>query len=188
MNDQTLKYYWHAIQTIANQEYKIKKLIEKLSQLRKIDQFIREILIPTENVTEVKNGKKIKKIRKFYPGYIFLNICLYDDENKILEDIFKLIKNTQGVIGFVGGLNPIILKDNEIDGIRNQIKESEGKEVPKVHYQNGQTIKIIDGPFLNLTGTINEIDDIKGKLKISVSIFGRFTPLELEYWQVEPLD
>ena len=95
------------------------------------------------------------------------------------------MRNTNGVIGFVGGEHPVPLKKDEIDRIFNQVKESEGKEVLDIEYKEGEEVKINDGPFMNLSGRIDEVDPERGKLKVSVSIFGRFTPVELEYWQVE---
>lgn len=179
---------WFAVQTISNQEQKVKHCIEKFKKLSNMENLIQEIIMPTENVTEVKNGKKIKRIRKFYPGYIFLNIKLYDENGKVIQKIWNLIQKTQGVIGFVGGDTPVALKPKEIETIKNKVKESEGKIVPKVNYEVGENVKIIDGPFLNLNGKIESIDLDKGKLQVSVSIFGRLTPLELEYWQIKRVD
>lgn len=147
--------------------------------------FIREVLMPTELVTEVKSGKKSQKVRKFYPGYVFIHMQLYDEDGKILQKPWYFVRGTQGVIGFVGGAHPVPLKEEEMHRIINQVKEAEGKEKPKVEYEVGEEVRITDGPFLNLTGRIDEIDSERGKLKISVSIFGRFTPVELEYWQVQ---
>jgi len=153
-----------------------------------MDEWIKEVLVPTETVAEVKAGKKSSRVRKFYPGYAFIHMKLYDEDNKILQAPWLFVKNTQGVINFVGGERPVPLKEDEIDRILSQVREAEGKEVPKVQYEMGQTVKINDGPFLNLTGRIDEIDPERGKLKVSVSIFGRFTPVELEYWQVDRVE
>jgi transcriptional antiterminator NusG len=106
----------------------------------------------------------------------------------LLQEPWYFIKDVQGVINFVGGERPSALKKDEIERIINQVKAGEGKEVPKVQYEVGEVVKIQDGPFMNLTGSIDEVDPEKGKLKISVSIFGRFTPVELEYWQVERVE
>ena len=141
--------------------------------------------MPTENVSEVKNGKKINKTRKLYPGYVFIHMRLYDEDGKILQKPWYFVRGVQGVIGFIGGERPSPLKQDEIDRILQQVSEAEGKEVPKVQFNVGEDVKITDGPFLNLNGRIDEIDPERGKLKVSVSIFGRFTPVELEYWQVE---
>ncbi len=133
----------------------------------------------------VKGGKKSQKVRKFYPGYVFIHMQLYGEDGKVLQKPWYFVRGTQGIIGFVGGDHPVPLKEDEINRIIKQVKEAEGKEKPKVEYEIGEEVKINDGPFLNLSGRIDEIDPERGKLKISVSIFGRFTPVELEYWQVQ---
>jgi transcriptional antiterminator NusG len=147
--------------------------------------YVLEVLVPAETVSEIKNGRKFTKVRKFYPGYVFIRMRLYDDDAKILQKPWYFVRGVQGVIGFIGGDRPTPLKQEEIDRIINQVHEAEGKEKPKIEYVVGQEVKITDGPFHNLTGRIDEVDPARGKLKVSVSIFGRFTPVELEYWQVE---
>ena len=176
---------WYAIQTLSNQEGKVKTYIEKFVDIEELSDFVDEVLMPTEVVTEVKNGRKSTRVRKFYPGYIFVKMRLYDEHHKILHKVWHFIKNVQGVIGFPGGDKPVPLKKSEIDRIISQVKDAVGKEKPKVEYAVGEDVKITDGPFVSLTGRIDEIDPERGKLKVSVSIFGRFTPVELEYWQVE---
>ena len=177
--------HWFAVQTLSNQEQKAKKYIEKFISIEEMEEFIFEVLMPTETISEVKNGKKITKTRKFYPGYIFIKMCLYDDNGKLLQKPWSFIRDSQGVINFVGGDHPTPLKDSEIDRILLQIQDSEGVEKPKIEYTIGEMVKVNDGPFMNLDGKIEEIDPAKGKLKVSVSIFGRYTPVELEYWQIE---
>lgn len=176
---------WYAIQTLSNQEAKVKKYLDKFVEIEDMGDSIFEVLMPTEVVTEFKNGKKTQKTRKFYPGYVFLHMTLFDEDGKILQKPWYFVRSTQGVIGFVGGERPVPLKKDEIERILGQVKEAEGRETPKVQFEVGQDVKITDGPFLNLTGRIDEIDPERGRLKVSVSIFGRFTPVELEYWQVE---
>ncbi len=176
---------WFAVQTLSNQEAKVKRYVEKFLAIEELEELVFEVLMPVETVTEIKNGKKIQKLRKFYPGYVFVHMCLYDDEGKILQKPWSFVRNAEGVIGFVGGDRPTPLKEEDIKRIINQVQESKGKEVPKVQFAAGEQVKITDGPFLNLTGQIDEVDPERGRLKVSVSIFGRFTPVELEYWQVE---
>jgi transcriptional antiterminator NusG len=176
---------WYAVQTLSNQEQKAKKYLDKFIAIEEMEDYVFEVLMPTEIVTEVKSGKKSTKIRKFYPGYIFVNMRLYDDDGNLFQKPWYFVREAQGVINFVGSDRPSPLKESEIDRIINQVKESEGKEKPKIEYEQGENVKITDGPFLNLVGTIDEIDPDRGKLKVSVSIFGRFTPVELEYWQVQ---
>ena len=176
---------WFAVQTLSNQEAKVKRYLDKFIIVDEMEDFVFEVLMPVETVTEVKRGKKTQRQRKFYPGYIFIHMQLYDEEAKMLQEPWHFIRNADGVIGFVGGENPVPLKEEEINRILNQVKESADRETPKIQFEVGETVKINDGPFENLTGKIDEIDAEKGKLKVSVSIFGRFTPVELEYWQVE---
>jgi transcriptional antiterminator NusG len=167
---------WFALHTLSGQEPKVKAYIEKFKAAEELDESILEVLLPTETVSEVKGGKKSSKVRKLYPGYVFIQMRLYDEEERVLNKPWYFVKEAAGVIGFVGGDHPAALRQTEIDEI---------KEVPKVQYEVGEEVKINDGPFMNLNGRIDEIDPTRGKLKISVSIFGRFTPVELEYWQVQ---
>jgi len=176
---------WFALHTLSGQEGKVKLFIEKFKKIEELDDYIFEVLMPTETVSEVKNGKKSTKTRKLYPGYVFINVRLYDEHNKLINKPWYFVRETTGVINFVGGANPSPLRQAEVDEIRARIEAASGKEVPKISYEIGENVKINDGAFANLTGQIDEIDPDRGKLKISVSIFGRFTPVELEYWQVE---
>jgi transcriptional antiterminator NusG len=176
---------WYAVQTLSNQEAKVKKYLDKFVEIEDMGDCIFEVLMPTEIVTEFKNGKKIQKTRKFYPGYVFVHMNLFDEDGQILQKPWYFVRSTQGIIGFVGGERPVPLKKDEIERILGQVKDAEGRETPKVQFEVGEDVKITDGPFLNLTGRIDEIDPERGRLKVSVSIFGRFTPVELEYWQVE---
>lgn len=175
---------WFAVHTLSGQEQKVKTYIEKFKKAEELDEFIHEVLLPTEVVSEVKGGKKSVKTRKLYPGYVFVNMKLFE-EGKVIIKPFYFVKDAAGVIGFVGGENPAPLRQSEIDEIKARIEAATGKEVPKVSFEVGEEVKITDGAFANLTGRVDEIDPARGKLKISVSIFGRFTPVELEYWQVQ---
>ena len=176
---------WFALHTLSGQEGKVRTYIEKFKKAEELDDAIFEILLPTEVVSEVKAGKKSTKVRKLYPGYVFIQMKLYGEDGKVINRPWYFVKEVAGVIGFVGGDNPAPLRQSEIDEIKARIEAANGKEVPKVQYTVGEEVKINDGPFANLNGRIDEIDPDRGKLKISVSIFGRFTPVELEYWQVQ---
>ena len=176
---------WFALHTLSGQENKVKQYIERFRTAEELDDSIFEVLLPTEVVSEVKNGKKSTKVRKLYPGYVFIQMLLFDEEKKLINKPWYFVKEVAGVIGFVGGEHPAPLRQAEIDEIRARIEAANGKEVPKVQYAVGEEVKINDGPFANLTGRIDEIDPDRGKLRVSVSIFGRFTPVELEYWQVQ---
>lgn len=176
---------WFVVQTLSNKEPAAKRYIDRYIAENELEDFVFEVLVPEQTVSEVKHGKKSQRKRKLYPGYIFVHCRLFDEDKAVIQKVWYFINGADGVIGFAGGKSPAPLKDSEIDRILKQVAESEGKEVPKVQYDIGEEVKITDGPFLNLTGRIDEIDAERGKLKVSVSIFGRFTPVELEYWQVE---
>ena len=176
---------WFAVHTLSGQEGKVKQYVEKFRTVEELDDHIFEVLLPTENVSEVKRGKRTTKLRKLIPGYVFVQMKLYDENGKVMNKPWYFVREAPGVIGFVGGDRPSPLRPAESEDIRTRVEAASGKEVPKVSYEVGEEVKITDGPFLNLTGRIDEIDPARGKLKVSVSIFGRFTPVELEYWQVE---
>ena len=178
-------FKWYAIQTASNQELKVKRYLDRFIEPEGFSEFIKTVLVPTKTVVEVKNGRKTSNVRKFYPGYAFLCMKLYDESGELLQNVASFVRNVQGVLGFMGGDRPIALKKSEVDGILGQVQETQGKKVMKVCFELGEQVKITDGPFLNLSGKIDEIDSEKGKLKVSVSIFGRFTPVELEFWQVQ---
>ncbi len=179
---------WFAVQTLSNQEQKAKSYLEKFVEIEEMGDRVAQVLMPTETVTEVKAGKKSQRTRKFYPGYIFVQMRLYDDEGNLDQEAWYFVKDAQGVINFVGGERPVPLKEEEMERILKQVTDAEGKERPKIEYEVGEEVKINDGPFANLTGRIDEVDPERGRLKVSVSIFGRFTPVDLEYWQVEKVE
>jgi transcriptional antiterminator NusG len=176
---------WFVLHTLSGQEGKVRESIERRSKQEELTDLIGEVLIPTEKVSEVKRGKKTTTTRKFYPGYVLIHICLYDDSKQLVDKSWYFMQETPGIIGFIGGERPVPLRPEEVQSIMQQIEEKKEKVKPKVSFQAGETVKINDGPFLNFNGVIDEIDPERGKLKVSVSIFGRSAPVELEYWQVE---
>jgi len=179
------EFQWFVLHTLSGQEQKVKDSIEKRIQVAEMGDLIKEVLIPAERVVEVKKGKKTTSTRKFYPGYILVHMKLLDEKNQLNDRSWYFIRDTPGLIGFIGGDRPVPLKADEVDSILAQIEERQEKVAPKISYEAGEQVKVTDGPFQNFTGVIEEIDPARGKLKISVSIFGRSTPVELEYWQVE---
>jgi transcriptional antiterminator NusG len=176
---------WFVIHTLTGQEGKVRDSIRRRMQLEEMEELVGEVIIPTEKVSEVKRGVKSTTTRKFFPGYVLLSIALYDDDRNLIERSWHFVKETTGVIGFVGGERPVPLLAAEVDVILNQVEEKKEKVAPKVAFEAGETVKINDGPFLNFNGVIEEVDPGRGKLKVSVQIFGRSAPVELEYWQVE---
>ena len=177
---------WYAVQTRSNMEKKAAESLRRQIDIEDMGAYISkdDILLPTETIPEIKNGKKKVHTRNLYPGYIFVRVKLYDDDENFLEKPWYFVRGINGVINFMGGERPVALKQSEIERIFEQIDQSKGTEKPKVSFEVGEEVKINDGPFVSLTGRIDEIDPERGKLKVSVSIFGRFTPVELEYWQV----
>ena len=143
---------WYAVQVLSNQEQKAKKYLDKFITVEEMEDYVFDVLMPTETVTEVKNGKKSTKTRKFYPGYIFVNMRLYDDDGKLLQKPWYFVREAQGVINFVGNDRPSPLKKSEIDRILTQVEDAEGKEKPKIEYDLGEMVKVNDGPFANLVG------------------------------------
>lgn len=180
-----MRSQWFVIHTLAGQEQKVKESIEKRAKAEEMGEYIREVLVPMEKVVEVRNQKKTVSTRKLWPGYVFVDMVLLDENNRIIEKPWYFIKDTPGVIGFVGGEPPTPTPAEEVESIKAQIQDSEEREKPKVSFEVGETVKINNGPFLNFSGVIEEIDPERGKLKVTVNIFGRNTPVELEYWQVE---
>ncbi len=183
---------WFVIHTLSGQEQKVKESIEKRIKPEEMGDFIKEVLVPMEKVVEVRNQKKTVSTRKLWPGYVFIDMVLLDENHRIIEKPWYFIKETQGVIGFVGGEPPTPTPAEEVESIKTQISASEEHEKPKVEHEKpkvsfeiGETVKINNGPFLNFSGVIEEVEPDRGKLKVTVNIFGRNTPVELEYWQVE---
>ena len=164
---------------------KVRDRISKTIQIEEMADYIDEVIVPTEKVTEVRRGVKTTTTRKFFPGYVLVHMALYDDERQLMERSWSFIKETSGIIGFIGGDKPIPLQPEEVDVVLNQAEDKKGKAKPKVEFEPGETLKITDGPFLNFSGIVEEVDPGRGKLKVSVAIFGRSAPVELEYWQVD---
>ena len=185
---------WFVLHTLTGQENKAQKSIEARVKLERMEDFIGKCVIPTERVTEKKNGKKRTITKKFFPGYLLCELALYDeakgiDENgkkAIYERTWQFLRETPGVIGFVGGDRPQPLKQSEVDAILlDKPQGASTVERPKVNFSVDETVKITDGAFMGLTGQISMVDPDKGKLKVEVQVFGRTVPVDAEYWQVE---
>lgn len=178
---------WYTLKVLSNFEDKAKRLIEKkLEEEPKHKEYFHEVLMPSEIVTNIKHGKKTSRVRKLYPGYLFVNMDIIDEETRELNaQAYYFITSINGITGFIGDKDPVQLSKTEIETIKSHIKKFETKEVPKSYYDIGQIVTILDGPFVGLHGEISEADAVTQKLKVLVSIFGRDTPVELENWQVE---
>lgn len=170
---------WYVIHTQTGFEDRVKTAIESKVKAGLVKDSISQVLIPIEQVSEIKAGKKKISQRKFFPGYILVEMEL-SDEN------WYLLKSIPGVTGFVGaGSRPIPLKLDEIETILKQTKDAREKPTPKVVFEKGENVRVTDGPFTNFNGVIEDANPAKGKIKVMISIFGRATPVELETWQVE---
>ncbi|MCA9401413.1 MAG: transcription termination/antitermination factor NusG [Candidatus Omnitrophica bacterium] len=172
---------WFVVHTQTGSEEKAKAGLESRMEQTNLKEFIEEIVVPTEQVSEIRGGKKRITSRKFFPGYIMIKM-------EMTKDSWYLVKTTPGITGFIGpGRKPTPISEEEVSAIINRTEDTETKPTPKVSYDVGESIRISQGPFANFNGTVMEVYPDRGKLKVSVSIFGRSTLVELEYWQVEKI-
>lgn len=172
---------YYVVHTQTGLEEKAKTALEGRVASLGLGDLINKVIIPTEQISEIRSGKKKISQRKFFPGYLII-------EMELTEQTYLLIKTTPGITGFIGlGKKPMPLPQEEVDNILKRAEETRVKPSPKTLFEKGEQVRITEGPFMNFNGTIDEIHPEKGKLKVSVSIFGRSTPVELEYWQVEKL-
>ena len=171
---------WYVIHTYSGYERKVKlSLEEQFGHSADKKEQLGEIIIPTEEVVEVRGGKKKISSRKFFPGYIMINV-------EMDQDIWYLIKNTPKVTGFLGSSqDPVPLSEAEVKQIMDQIKGEASRPKPKFTFERGENVRVIEGPFLNFNGVVDDVNHDKGKVKVMVSIFGRATPVELEFPQIE---
>lgn len=176
---------WFVIHTLTGQEMKVRESVRRRLKQEEMEDYIDDVIVPTEKVSEVRRGVKSTATRKFFPGYVIVHMCLYDEDRQIIEKAWHFVKDTPGTIGLIGGSKPVALSQHEVDVLLAQVEDKKEKVKPKVEFDPGETVKITDGPFLNFSGVVEEVDPNRGKLKVSVAIFGRSAPVELEYWQVE---
>ncbi|HEY7751864.1 MAG TPA: transcription termination/antitermination protein NusG [Ignavibacteriaceae bacterium] len=171
---------WYVVRTFSGHENKVKQLLDaEIAENEQLKLKIKEVLVPTEKVFEVKDGKKRSRTKNFFPGYILVQAEL-DNQAK------EIILNTQSVMGFLGtGRNPNPLQPEEVKRIVGRINQDENTERIETIFRNGDVVKIVDGPFNNFSGTIQEVNEEKMKIKVMVSIFGRKTPVEIDFVQAE---
>ena len=175
----TVEKQWFIVHTYSGFEAKVKESLTQRAEAMGMTEVIEEILIPTEEVVEVRDGKKTRSTRKFFPGYVLVKMAMSDDA-------WHVVRNTPKVTGFVGtGSKPVPLREDEVNRIVDQISVAAEKPKPKFEFRIGETVRIVDGPFSNFTGQVEEINEDRSTLKVMVTIFGRATPVELEFLQVE---
>jgi transcriptional antiterminator NusG len=170
---------WYVIHAYSNFEKKVAESIREQAKQRGLSDLFDEILVPIEKVTEVRRGKKVDAERKFFPGYVLAKMDMTDEA-------FHLIKNTPKVTGFLGADNkPMAISEAEAARIIHQVQEGIERPKPSVSFEVGEQVRVSDGPFASFNGVVEEVDDARSRLKVAVSIFGRATPVELEFGQVE---
>jgi transcriptional antiterminator NusG len=172
---------WYIVHAYSNFEKKVSESIREQAKQRHLDHLFEAVLVPTEKVVEVRRGRKVDAERKFFPGYVLVKCELTDE-------IYHLIKNTPKVTGFLGSDNkPMPISDAEAQRILHQVQEGIERPKPSVTFEVGEQVRVSDGPFASFNGVVEEVDDARSRVKVAVSIFGRATPVELEYTQVEKL-
>ena len=169
---------WYIVHTYSGFENKIAAFIKEQAEKKNMTDKVEDVLVPTENVVSVRNGTKVETERKFFPGYVLVKM-------EMTPETWHLVSSTPKVTGFLGGKKPVPMTEAEVQLIMHQVKEGVEKPKSAVVYEVGEQVCVCDGPFASFTGVVEEVDAEKERLKVSVSIFGRLTPLELNYTQVK---
>ena len=193
-----MKKEWFVLNALTGQENKACKSIEARRKIEAMEDYVGRCIVPKERVSEKRNGKTRYVTKMFFPGYVLCELALYDDakgadpitgRRAIVERTWQFVRETPGVMGFIGGERPMPLKKEEVDAIlaTGKAGKPESLSRPKVVFNVNDTVKVNDGPFLGLTGSVSVVDPDKGKLKVEVSIFNRKVLVDVEYWQVEKL-
>ena len=172
---------WYIIHTYSGFEQKVKNAIMERARARGLEHLVEQVLVPTETVEEMVKGERKLSSRKFYPGYVLVHMELTDDS-------WHLVKDTPKVTGFVGSkTEPVAIPDEDAEKIINQMQEGIAKPKPKIQFELGDKVQVTDGPFTNFTGVVDEVRPDRGRVKVMISVFGRPTPVELEFTQLEKI-
>jgi len=172
---------WYIVHAYSNFEKKVKESILEQARAQGLEDQFSEVLVPTEDVVEIRRGRKINTERKFFPGYVLVKMNLTDEA-------YHLIKNTPKVTGFLGsGSKPTPVSEREVARIIGAIEEGVERPKPTIQFEIGEQVRVTDGPFASFNGSVEQVDEERARLRVTVSIFGRATPVELEYGQVEKI-
>jgi len=183
--DDGIRRRWYAIHAYSGQEGNVKKNLLVQAELAGIKDLVADVLVPMEEVAEIKSGEKKISKRKFFPGYVLVRLPEHPER---YAELWHMIKETPGVSGFIGSRSvPVPLEDAEVQAILEEIRGEHERPKPKVRFEHGDRVKIIDGPFSNFLGNVDEINVERGTLKVMVEIFERLTSVEVEFWQVEKI-
>lgn len=177
-----MSMHWYVVHAYSNYEMRVKAALEERIERLELQDFFGAIMIPTEEVVEMRDGEKRKSTRKFFPGYVLVEMEMNDES-------WQLVKNTPRVLGFIGGKsdNPAPISEKEVAAIMGRMEEGVDAPRPKVLFDVGEVVRVKDGPFIDFNGVVEEVNYEKSKLLVAVQIFGRSTPVELEFFQVEKL-
>lgn len=177
---------WYVLRVQSNREARVRDSLDRRVKGANLEGVVRQVLVPTERVTEIKGGKRRVAERNIFPGYLMVEIEEIDPDAQQWKDAWYLIRGTPGIGDFVGPKGaPTPMAPEEAQAILSQMKQDVEQPKLRIEFQKGAHVRIKDGPFLNFEGTVEEVDPEKGRVKVIVAIFGRATPVELEYWQVE---
>ena len=171
---------WYVVQTYTGQETKVVQYIQEFIDSGDLENIVTRVISPTHDVIQIKNGKKVKTSRKFFPSYVLI-------EMELGKEVMHFIQNVNGVTGFLGGRNPQPLRKDEIKRILGQTEKGSRQSVSEVPFEVGDAVKIKEGPFKDFDGIVDEVHPEKGKVKVMVSVFGRSTPVEVDFMQVNPI-